>query len=131
VSNVKILAAKVAITLVAIGSTAVVGTGVAGAAGSSGTTPAVGHTAGTAPNRACVYYHRRLSSLAKHQANFAAGTAKAAASESAAQQAGNTAQATHWKAKVARRTAFVNRLKAKLPAWTAKHSRWAHLASTC
>jgi len=116
---------------VAVGSAATVGTGLAGAAGSSGTTQAVGHAAGTAPKLACVYYHHRLDYLAKRQAIFAAGTAQAAANEAAAQHAANTRQATQLKSKVARRTAFANRLSARQAAFAARHPRWAHLASIC
>jgi len=134
VSNMRILVAKVAISLVAVGSAATVGTGVAGAAGPagpSGTTQAVGHATGTAPKLACVYYHHRLNYLAKRQAIIAAGTAQAAVNEAAAQHAGNTHQANQLKAKVARRTAFANRLSARQAAFGARHPRWAHLASIC
>ncbi len=86
--NVKIVAAKVAVSLVAVGSLVTVGTGVAGA---STTAPASSHAA--TRERTCTHDRRYVAFATANQARFAAGTARFEALANKAAAAGEMSRA--------------------------------------
>jgi hypothetical protein len=119
VVNVKLCATKIALSLVAVASLSVAGAGAAGAASQAGTQPA-SHASVSSQHRLCVLGRGHKGQAARIQAGFAAVTAKFAALEAKAQQAGDTKLAAYWKSVVDHRTATLAKRQARTAA------RWAH-----
>ncbi len=115
-SNLKVVAAKVAVSLVAVGSLAGVGAGVAGV-GPAGAATQV-HTANHAAQhqRWCTNEKRLTTAASRRQAKFAATTAKFVHLEAKANAAGNTSLAKYWAKVVAHRDLRDNRMKASFDA---------------
>jgi hypothetical protein len=119
---VQLLATKIAISLVAVGSLSVVGVGVAGAASQNGARP-ISHSTAANQQRTCTLWHRRQAQVARNQgeavreqARFAAITAKFSAMAARAEQAGNTNLATAMHSVVDKRNAADSRIKANFAA---------------
>ena len=120
--NVKLLATKVAVSLVAVGSLSFAGAGVAGAAPQVGTQP-VSHSTAAGQQRACTRLHRHQVQATQNQARFGANTAKFASLAAKAQKAGNTKLANYWQSVVARRTTRAAKMKAN---FATRSSRLGH-----
>jgi len=128
VLHVKLYATKVAVSLVAVASLSLAGAGVAAAAPQAGGQPAT--HAGTAMHRLCTLRNGRQAHAARSQAAFAAGTAKFAALEAKAQQAGHLKLAAYWKSVVDRRTATLAKRQARSATRSAHPGPWAARVQT-
>jgi len=130
VSHVKVFATKVAVSLAAVGSLSMAGAGMAGAATQPGSQP-VSHSA-AAQHRLCMLGRSHQEQAARSQAHFAAVTAKFAALEAKAQQAGHTKAAAYWKSVVDHRTATLAKRQARTTARFAHPGKWAaRVSSSC
>jgi hypothetical protein len=107
-TNVKMLVAKVAISMVAVGSLTTVGVGVSAAA-TSGQSTSHTHTAAGEHRLACTREARRLAFSTHRQAQFAAETAVFVNLETSAKKAGHTHLEDYWAKVVQHREAYSGR----------------------
>ena len=123
-TNVKVLAARAAISLVAVGSLAgglyVVGMAPAGAA-----TPSKQATAHTAAvrQRACQRVRRAESTAVRNEARWASRTARFEALAVKAQKNGNAELTKYWQSVVTRRDTTATKMKTRLAAREKKASQ--------
>ena len=128
-SKINVLATKVALSMVMVGSLTMAGAGAAGAAGATTPTgtPAVSHSGSAGRQTLCTLHQRHMAFAIKNQARFATTTAKFATLADKARKAGHAKLAAHWDSVVAHRTTAEAHAKAKL---AARSSGFGHRSGT-
>ena len=120
--NMKLLAIKVAVSLLAVGSLSFAGAEVVGATVQSGNQP-VSHSTAAGRQRACLRLHKHQEFATQSQARFAARTAKFAALSAKAQKGGNAKLAKYWQSVVTHRYATAARTQANATARTDRRNQ--------
>ncbi len=121
-TNVRMLAAKVVLSMVLAGSLATAASGVASAAQGTGGHH-LRHATGTERARMCQREQGRLALAARRQAKFATGTAAFAGLEAKAAGRGDAKLAAYWAKVVSHRQASAARHQTRLAARTARDAR--------